>query len=429
MLKDCVKYFKSNKAYSRIFIELKRKWQIYGKLSGYIILKNATLKEKEALKALIGKPYEGENIKFKISDFEDAIAESKFQGLRLKEILECYFKENLITNKDKKLRKEEEIQLFFNQVYEEVKLNYYNKKLLSWLQTVWKNRKYGYNIIIKEYNESKENIKYIILNICKAINYLELLNERIKLAILSAKITLNPHYFDIKSVEGNMFVEALSFMKDIDKPKNAEERLELYYLSGIEIDDISSFTTLYGISLYTKEGLHLSYENFIKMNECYLVSLSNLNKIIKADCKNKIVFVVENQMVFSHICEKIEHKDVSMICTSGQLKTSSLIIIDLLCNSGCKVYYSGDIDPEGILIADKLIKRNRNLIFPWRMSLQDYKLCKSKKELTTSRIKKLDKIENKDFLEIINELKKEKLAGYQELLIEKMIEDICCKVK
>jgi len=168
----------------------------------------------------------------------------------------------------------------------------------------------------------------------------------------------------------------------------------------------------------------MAYEAFIKENEHYAVTLSNLGRITKADTKSKKVFIFENQMVFSHICEELSGLPVSMLCTSGQLKTASLLLIDLLCESGCTLYYSGDIDPEGISIADKIISRHPNNVIPWRITKDDYEQCVSAEELNDTRIKKLDKIKDKRFEDVVKKMREVKKAGYQELLIENMIIDI-----
>jgi uncharacterized protein (TIGR02679 family) len=134
-------------------------------------------------------------------------------------------------------------------------------------------------------------------------------------------------------------------------------------------------------------------------------------------------------MVFSHMCESLAEFQVSMICTSGQMKTASLMLIDLLCKVGCTLYYSGDIDPEGIGIADRVIARDPIHIIPWRLSKEDYISSISNEELDESRIKKLDKVKDNRFIDVIAALRNKKHAGYQELLIDKMLMDIKGKMQ
>ncbi|HWQ79425.1 MAG TPA: TIGR02679 domain-containing protein, partial [Anaerovoracaceae bacterium] len=100
MLEDCVKYFKGNKAYKRLFIELRKKWKKYGGPSGYAVINNATAEEQEAIKLVMGKSCGGPDVRLRVSDFEDALQETKFKGVGLRELLEAYFSESMVTNKN-----------------------------------------------------------------------------------------------------------------------------------------------------------------------------------------------------------------------------------------------------------------------------------------------------------------------------------------
>lgn len=426
MLESCVKYFKNNRAYQRIFNEMRKKWISYGKVSGFIVLIDANNAEREALRLFLGRSFDKGTVKFRMSEFEKEIQETKFKGISVQELLECYFHEKLTSNKEKIQESVKVKQIFFEAIINDLtKEQDMHKDTIMWLEQVSVKKKYGYSLIISEYARSEEVIKPIIMNVCRAVAYIQSLDRnKIRLAVLGAHITSNPHFFDKDKVAGKLLIYALSFINGCEYPGNAEAVIELYYLSNIKPDDISSFTVAYGINLYTKEGAHPSYESFIEMNEPYLINLLNLNKIIKADCISKQVFIFENQMVFSHMCEKLEGLPVSMICTSGQMKTASLIMIDLLCKSDCILYYSGDIDPEGIKIADKVIERDPLHIIPWRLSGNDYKLSVSNEKLDESRIKKLEKVKDERFKEVIEALRNKKLAGYQELLIDSMLCDI-----
>lgn len=425
MVKDCVKYFKDNKAYKRIFMELRKKWKIYGSATGVITLKNATEDEKEALRAIMGKIYYESDIKFKVSEFEQALTETNFKLLSLQDLLEAYFLESMETNQNIKEKKAEKKAKFFEELYLEVGNQIGCPKAANWIYSINTDKKYGYNLIIAEYEKSEKDIKTVLLNVCKGIMFLERLeNQKIRLAVLSAEITNNPHYFDKENVAGKLLIAALRFIHHTIDSNNAEETLELYYLSGIKPDDISSFTTLYGISLYTEAGIHKAYEYFMEQKESYVVTLSNLSSITRVDSRNKKVFIFENQMVFSHMCESLRELPVSLLCTSGQMKTASLLLIDFLCVSGCTLYYSGDIDPEGLGIADRIITRHPENIVPWRMAVEDYRKCISEEILSEKRLKQLERIGDVRLIEVAKVLSYEKCAGYQELLLDEMIGDI-----
>jgi len=276
-----------------------------------------------------------------------------------------------------------------------------------------------------EYEKSEEKIYDFVKHTLNALKYLNSCETKeVRLAVLGAEITANPHYFDRNTVSGRLLIWALSYIKGKTECRNAEEILELYYLSGIKPDDISSTVALYGISMLSEKGPHPGYEEFIRNKESYLVTMSNLNKIKKADCIGKKVFIFENQTVFSHMCEVLKDLPVSMMCTSGQLRTAALIVIDMLCASGCTLYYSGDIDPEGLGIADKLLSRSEGNIVPWRFTKKDYEKSISNETISQTSLKKLDGLTDSKLINLGDEIKRIKLAGYQEMLMNDMAEEV-----
>jgi hypothetical protein len=82
------------------------------------------------------------------------------------------------------------------------------------------------------------------------------------------------------------------------------------------------------------------------------------------------------------------------------------------------MYYSGDIDPEGIGICDKLYQKYPNNIIPWYMDVNSYLRCISNEDVSSSRLSSLDKVENGTLKETSKVLKEKKKAGYQENIID-----------
>ena len=73
--------------------------------------------------------------------------------------------------------------------------------------------------------------------------------------------------------------------------------------------------------------------------------------------KYKEVMVMENPAVFMDVSENCNKKDFPLVCTYCQVKLSGLILLDMFVKQGYKICYSGDVNPEGIQIADKLKSR------------------------------------------------------------------------
>ena len=429
MLEECTLYFRKNKAYSRMFMEMKKKYIKYGKLSGKIFLGDLTEAECRGLGAVFGKSLLPGDFTFSISQLQAALNETKYCDVKVEALVEKYFNEKILSRSQKREEKTELGQRFWEALLREAGSRFgEGAKGTLWLEAVWGQHKYGYQMIMRERERSGDGIKEVLMEVCSALAYLPQGDggekENVRLAVLGAEITKNPHYFDRQEAAGRLLVSALSFTYKTEEPKAQEDVLALYYMAGISPDDISSSTTCYGIHFYEKEKEHGAYRCFIEKGEKYVLTLSNLSRLTRAESHRKKVYIIENQMVFSQVCEEMGGEEYSVVCTSGQLRTASLFLVDLLLRSGCRLYYCGDIDPEGIGIADRVLARGPGQILPWRMTREDYYRSISDEMLTEKRLKKLDKIVNAQLRELGELLKAEKRAGYQEHLIDLMVKDI-----
>ena len=69
----------------------------------------------------------------------------------------------------------------------------------------------------------------------------------VRLAVLSAEATSDPHALDGGTLSGKLFLYLLAFRSGAEFPENAEQRDWLYYENGILCDSISSLVTQVGL--------------------------------------------------------------------------------------------------------------------------------------------------------------------------------------
>ena len=129
---------------------------------------------------------------------------------------------------------------------------------------------------------------------------------------------------------------------------------------------------------------------------------------------------MENPAVFMEVAEKCKIKDFPMVCTYGQVKLAGIILLDLLVNAGFKIYYSGDIDPEGMQIADKLKKRYGEKLEFFGFDVETYFNNMSDVEISSERLNKLKAIEN--LLDLCVNVEKNKKAAYEEANIDRIVQ-------
>jgi uncharacterized protein (TIGR02679 family) len=143
----------------------------------------------------------------------------------------------------------------------------------------------------------------------------------------------------------------------------------------------------------------------------------------------KRVYVVENPAVFSAILDEFEGASniPAVVCTSDNLRVSAYRLFDLLVetNDMVEIWYSGDFDPEGFGILNRLSNRYPQNITPWRYEVADYERSLPRKRVGSERrLQIMEKVELPQIGKTINAVRKEKRAGYQEPLIPLLIEDL-----
>ena len=427
--KQCANYLKKNEAYKRCFVELRKKWETYGKVAGRITLKNASDEEKRAIGGIVGKLFLEENIKFSFVEFEQGLQNTRFAPINMKKVLEAYFGEEVLTRQEQKSLVKNEKELFLQYIYEDFQNKTMQKKssaVVEWFYTLIQEKKYGYQILIKEYGTNVEMATNIAKNVGNALLRLEEMTqeEQCPLAVFAAEVSGNPHFFDRGTTAAQLLMHGICFWKNCNIPVTAYEWRELLTNIGIMCDNIASMVHALGIHFETREGLHPSYEAFCKRKEPFVITSENLKYIISAHTTTNCVYIVENEMVFLYLTEHIKDKEVALLCTSGQLRVAAFQLISLLIKSNTKIYYSGDLDPEGINIADRLWQKYGDVIQMWRMSPKDYWSSLSDEILQETRLAKTENIKHPLLKQTAKCLQIRKKAGYQENLLERLLEDL-----
>ena len=400
-----------NRGFDRVMKLLLEKLERYGEGKGKISLKDADKEECEALNGFLTpkKFYRPPDISFKISDFEKAIADSRYSEVSLKDLLEEYFHKSIMKNSDKKQAEQAEIQNFFGKF-----------KNTEWIGDMLAKKNGGYKLILNEYKADRSSAEFMIQNVIKAVeSRFEKDFSPVKLSVLSAEITGNSHYFDYDNTSGKLLLDAIAFYAE----ENIKDKYKLYEYFGIELKNMMSTAAVCGIDFFDVSGKrHEGFSFFADKKEPLLVTDVNLSGLFTAQSKNKIIFIVENPSVFTELVSTVSETDCGLVCTFGQIKSVGYQLIDMLVKGGCEIFYAGDFDPEGLMIAENLMKKY-DKVKAWRMSYTDYAaISKNNDIISQRRLNILDRIEI--LKETALKIKETKQAAYQELLIKEMSEDI-----
>ena len=160
-----------------------------------------------------------------------------------------------------------------------------------------------------------------------------------------------------------------------------------------------------------KDGdLHTGMEGFWQEDDMVQIPLAVLSKWNSIFCKDNEMYIVENPSVFAGLCAG-HTKQVSCMCMNGQPRLAGLVTLDLLAASGTVVYYAGDLDPEGLLIAQKISEYYAGEFHYWHMTVEDYEKSKSNETISEKRIKSLERITDTELFPVAEKMRLDRLAG------------------
>ena len=421
-MKESLDLINSNNIYKKIFSEVYSKYKKYGKITGSFNLKAANNEERRILSNFDSKVLTEGKAKIKCSTVRE-LFNRKLKEYSFEELLVKVVGKELKTNKEIKDEEKNQEEKFYDDILKACD----NGIGRQWFLEVLYKKKYGYNIIIRKYKSEKEINKLEELNkrIILTINSLNKLpylnNEYENIAVFSAVNTKDSHFFDNDKFTGRLFIKAISFILNKDEPKDINEINELYYEVGILKDEISNHTTIYGLNAFNRDNSEVKAINSFNIwKEPLQISISNLLKIDYLEAIDNTVFIFENPAVFHKIL-KISGNNISLICTSGQLNLSSYIVLNKIRNLK-SIYYAGDFDPEGLMIAYKLKKRYKDKVNFLNYTRESYINNMSNNIIEEKSMSQLNKINCSELDEVINELRINKRAAYQELLIDEYLD-------
>jgi len=392
--------FFNSQGMKRVVKELVKKYSSYGEIKGTIKISNSTFAEIEALKK-IGIKSIDRTIKFTIKRFLESL--DMKDSKELEEFLRDEMKITLKTKKnilEKEIdQKKKELNILIESIH--------TKKLKEYL--------------LKTPSILKLEHHYELV---KTMDALEKDPEKlITLGNLSGRRLHDPHFFDTGTSNYRYLINYLKYYFHENTKNNMEEK-SLLLKMGLVGDSLSNFITIYGFRGVTKDKTRF---NLLENSENININIGNLYKIKNIEAKYSKVLIVENPNVFIAIREYLEIKkeDLSLICTSGQINQCGHLFLEKLMRQNRQIYYSGDIDPEGILIGQNLKEK-----YPWihLVSYTKENLLKymSKVTLTEERLKKLEKVKLGDEIkiELLEILIKQKKGAYQESYYKEILEEI-----
>ena len=416
----CAAYFKRNPGFHRILTELLKKYRRYGRPAGTVCLSDASGEECAAARSVFGRPF-SPPLRFRSAEFEAALQQTRFQGASLKEVLELYFDATIQTGREVRENRDSRFSAMLSRIREVIQ----SAPCRALLDALTQPGGRGYLLLRREAERDAGHTERCLLQACQGMEYLRRrAGASLRLAVLSAQATSDPHALDSGMLGGKLFLHLLALQAGVDFPASAERRDSLYYESGILCDSISSLVTQTGLILETAEGEHPAYRLFRERHEICTLSLASLSGLTGVRSRSGRAYLLENEMVFTQLCDRAALFHSPLICTSGQPSVAALRLLDLLAAEGTELFYSGDFDGKGLSIAAQLCGRYPHLLRPWHMAPEDYESCRSEVPLSDASLALLQGCAEPALTAAAVAVGQCGRVGYQELLLPQLEADL-----
>lgn len=419
LLEECMLYFKARPVYKKLFLKMRDKYVGLGHFGGTAMLTSLSREEKSQLGGFFQRDYtSNKTITISADLMKKCLESSKFAGLTWELILETYFGEPLQVKKEIELAESKRREDYFAEILESIS----DESGREWLRSILEEKKEGYLLITQLYKESPEELRSILTYVTTGIAKLKVFQDKKQkelLAVFSANVTGNPHYFDEGKTREKLLFNYLgerNFDLKQEGLSRAEYKNRIYYEAGILKDEVSNDALAYGIHGWKPDGgLHEGIEGFLENREPVKLTLQTIGRLEKVCGQSSQVYVVENPAVFSVLIR--EYPQRTVICGNGQLRLAVLILMDKFsCDT--VFWYAGDFDPEGLLIAQKLKVRYGERLKLWKYEADLYETYLSEVELSDRRMKKLEQVSVQELQEIREAMYKKRRSAYQESMME-----------
>lgn len=256
-------------------------------------------------------------------------------------------------------------------------------------------------------------------------------SEGTHIAMFAAQVTGDPHRFDQGEPAGQLLLLAIGEVFGEapgrgDIPDSIWRSLQLGQ-AGLQVDELSSDVA---VANFRNSG-HPIIEAMANHGGGWKVPLNQVRLLQLAPRPGTPAYVCENPPVFERLAAYSlawpVHERPLLICTSGFPSAAGYQLVEKLIASDHTLWYSGDFDPNGLLIARTLQARFPTLRL-WRMSAEDYRhalrrTASTPNGLNEEEIARLAKLENA-LGDVVQALMTTKKPAYQEQLYDLLCWDL-----
>ncbi len=188
------------------------------------------------------------------------------------------------------------------------------------------------------------------------------------LPALAAEVTGDTKALNHGTVTSTLVLRALAVKAGTDRPETAEERRQLWEVSGVVLDDLASRVLVLNVPAEGR-GLGEWLTGAARLGVPFYVTLHQLMTLPLA-VHGTLVDICENPAVLRRAAAELGAGSAPLICAEGQPSAAFHQLATAIVSGGGELRYHGDFDWPGLAIASSVMRRHGAR--PWRMSAADY---------------------------------------------------------
>ncbi len=195
----------------------------------------------------------------------------------------------------------------------------------------------------------------------------------IPLAELAAEVGRDSHALDEGQPLGTLCVRLAARLGEMDRWESAEQRREAWDRVGVICDELSAPVLVLNLRAEPANVTGSLLNQHAEAGEPQRLSIRQLLRTaprFSPEHTGALVSICENPNVVAAAANQLGARALPLLCTEGQPKTASRLLLDALGKAGIALRFHVDFDWAGLRIGNLLARRHRAA--PWRMSSTDY---------------------------------------------------------
>ena len=182
-------------------------------------------------------------------------------------------------------------------------------------------------------------------------------SESVRLQVLAADATGDPHALDPGTPLSTLVLSALAALSERPFPASANDRRSLWAWAGVSVDTLSSSVLLLGLAPSSEGLVAESMRNHAVASEPMRITLRQIQRAKLEWSGKERVFLCENPSVLESAADSQRLALHPVICTEGMISTAADALLRSLAEEGVELHFHGDYDWGGIRIGNLLTQR------------------------------------------------------------------------